>query len=90
MGYQATTVTPANMAPRAQAALPSTTILPRVPSMRATRCGWRRSSPLAASNPARAAATFRSRAFAFVPKTRPMAASTSAISMSSRRATTPT
>ena len=90
MGYQATTVTPANIAPSAQAALPSTTILPRVASMRATRCGWRRSSAVACANPARAAATLSSRAFAFSPKTRPMAASTSAISMSRRRATTPT
>ena len=57
MGYQATTVTPAKSAPSAQAALPSTTILPRVASMRATRCGWRRSSAAACSNPARAAAT---------------------------------
>ncbi len=39
MGYQVTTVTPANMAPRAHAALPSTMILPAVAFMRSTRQG---------------------------------------------------
>ena len=37
MGYQVTTVTPANIAPRAQAALPSMMILPAVAFMRSTR-----------------------------------------------------
>ena len=39
MGYQVTTVTPANMAPSAQAALPSMMILPAVAFMRSTRQG---------------------------------------------------
>jgi hypothetical protein len=37
MGYQVTTVTPANMAPRAQAELPSMMILPAVSFIRSTR-----------------------------------------------------
>jgi hypothetical protein len=37
MGYQVTTVTPANMQPSAQAALPSMMILPAVAFMRSTR-----------------------------------------------------
>ena len=36
MGYQVTTVKPANMQPRAQAALPSMMILPAVSFMRST------------------------------------------------------
>ena len=39
MGYQVTTVTPANMQPSAQAALPSMMILPAVSFMRSTRYG---------------------------------------------------
>src|SRR3954454_5590190 len=39
MGYQVTTVTPANTQPSAAAALPSTMILPAVAFMRATRYG---------------------------------------------------
>ncbi len=90
IGYQVTTVTPAKSAPSAHAALPSTMIFPRVASMRRTAYGSRFSSAAACSNPARAAATLRSRAFAFFPNCRPIAASTSAISMERRRARTPT
>ena len=39
MGYQVTTVTPANMQPRAAAALPSMMILPAVLSMRSMKYG---------------------------------------------------
>src|SRR4051812_37968575 len=39
MGYQVNTVTPANMEPRAAAALPSMMILPVVLSMRSMRSG---------------------------------------------------
>src|SRR5215831_8668921 len=41
IGYQATTVTPANMQPIAAAALPSTSTWPAVLSIRATRYGSR-------------------------------------------------
>ena len=53
MGYQATTVTPANMAPRAQAELPSMMICPSVWWSRSTRSrSWRGASAEAQSKPA--------------------------------------
>ena len=86
IGYQVTTVTPANSAPIAAAALPSTMILPAVASIRRTANGSRFSIVAAWSNPARAAATFRSRAFGLAPNCFAMACSISAMSMESSRA----
>jgi hypothetical protein len=90
MGYQATTVAPANMAPRAAAELPSMTIFPRLASIRSTRSGSFLAREPACSWPARAAATLSSAAFFLLPNCFWMARSTSAISMPRSRATTPT
>src|ERR1035441_4056425 len=65
MGYHVTTVTPANMAPRAQAELPSMTIFPAVAFMRSTRWAALLAKVLEAkSYPARAAFQFNSAALA--------------------------
>ena len=90
MGYQVTTVTPAKSAPSAQAELPSTMSLPWFRSRRRTARSSFFSTVPAHSKPARAAARLSSRALAFLPKTLPMARSTSASSMESNRASTPT
>ena len=90
IGYQVTTVTPPNIAPSAQAVFPSTRIFPRVASIRRIAYGSRFSRVAACSKPARAAARFRSRAFAFFPNCFAIAASTSAISIERSRARTPT
>src|ERR1700687_1222197 len=66
IGYQVTTVTPANMQPSAQAALPSMMILPAVAFMRSTRNGSDLVNVLAAySKPAWHAPQFSSTALAF-------------------------
>ena len=91
IGYQVTTVTPANSAPSAQAALPSTMILPRVASMRRTENGSRFSSAAACSKPGARGGDVQVARLRLRRRTAsPMAASTSASSMESRRASTPT
>ena len=91
MGYQATTVTPAKM--RAQraggVAVHDDLAAGRVHAGHPVRVRAARRRPRARTRPG-PRARLSSRALAFLPKTRPMAASTSAISMSSSRATTPT
>ena len=91
MGYQVTTVTPPNIAPRAAAAFPSMMIFPRLASIRRISNGsCFCSDALAYSWPARAAFTFSSAALAFFRNCLPIAASTSGISRPSSWATTPT
>src|SRR5262245_2668979 len=91
IGYHVTTVTPANMQPSADAEFPSTRILPAVLSIRSTRNGSRFwTFSLAHARPAATAARLRSRAFGFFANALPSAFSTSATSIESRCATTPT
>ena len=91
MGYQVTTVQPANMQPSAQAALPSMMILPAVSFMRSTR---KRSGSVkvlvAYSKPAWQAPQFNSAALAFfLPNCLTSALWISSISMERSLATTP-
>src|ERR1035437_6363502 len=91
IGYQVTTVQPANMAPSAQAALPSMMILPAVSYTRST---WKRSGSVnvlvANSNPAWQAPQFSSAALAFfLPNCLTSDLWISSISMESSFGTTP-
>src|ERR1035441_2938503 len=95
IGYQVTTVQPANMQPSAQAALPSRMILPAVSFMRSTfqRTGSVNAlvgSLVAYSKPAWQAPQFNSAALAFfLPNCLSKALWISAISMERSLATTP-
>ena len=91
IGYHVTTVQPANMAPSAQAALPSMMILPAVSFIRSTR---RRNGSVnvlvAYSKPAWQAPQFSSAAFAFfLPNCFASDLWISSISIESSFATTP-
>src|ERR1017187_641193 len=91
MGYQVTTVQPANMQPSAQAALPSMMILPAVSFMRST---WNRKGAgnvlAAKSKPAWQAPQFSSAALAFfLPNCLTSDLWISSMSMESSLATTP-
>src|ERR1019366_2830056 len=91
MGYQVTTVQPANMAPSAQAALPSMMILPAVSFIRSTfhRCAAG-NVLLAYSKPAWQAPQFSSAALAFfLPNCLNRALWISSISIERSLATTP-
>jgi hypothetical protein len=68
IGYQATTVTPANIAPSAAAVFPSIRIIPPVLSIRSTRNGsFFCSEARAYSAPAFSAPMFKSAALTFLP-----------------------
>src|ERR1700730_18007371 len=91
IGYQATMVTPANMQPRAAAEFPSMMILPAVLSARWMKYGSRLDRVAAAcSYRACPAAGFRLAAFTLLENCLRMAFSTSAMSICSNWATTPT
>src|SRR5688572_8237969 len=91
IGYQVTTVTPANRQPSAAAELPSTRIFPAVLFMRSTRKGSRFTTLACAhARPAATAARLSSRAFGFFAKALERAFSISAGSIESRCDSTPT